>query len=137
MSRRVEVAVLYALFAALATATNIASQWASLGIYRGPLSLPIAMAFGTGTGLALKYGLDKRWIFRDPGTGIALHARKFTAYTLMGAVTTAIFWVTELAFDAASPDGRLRFVGAVIGLAIGYTAKYQLDRRFVFQATTP
>jgi len=125
--------VLYALLAALATATNIATQWASLMIYHGPLS-PTAMAFGTGTGLPLKYGLDKRWIFRDPGAGIALHARKFTAYTLMGAVTTVIFWVTELAFDAASPDGRLRFVGAVIGLAIGYTAKYQLDRRFVFQA---
>jgi putative flippase GtrA len=133
MSRRVEVAVLYALFAALATVTNIASQWASLELYRGPLSLPLAMAFGTATGLGLKYVLDKRWIFRDPGTGIVLHARKFTAYTLMGVITTAIFWVTELAFDAASPNGQLRFVGAAIGLTIGYATKYQLDRRFVFR----
>ncbi|HVA35631.1 MAG TPA: GtrA family protein [Stellaceae bacterium] len=136
MSRRVEVAVLYALFAALATAINVASQWLSLALYRGPLSLPLAMAFGTATGLALKYVLDKRWIFRDPGSGIALHARKFTAYTLMGVITTAIFWSTELAFDAASPGGRLRFVGAVIGLAIGYAAKYRLDRRFVFSAAS-
>lgn len=133
MPRRVEVAVLYALFAALATATNIASQWLSLEVYRGPLSLPLAMAFGTATGLGLKYVLDKRWIFRDPGTGIVLHARKFTVYTLMGVITTAIFWATELAFDAASPNGHLRFLGAAIGLAIGYTAKYRLDRRFVFQ----
>ncbi len=125
--------MLYALFAALATAVNIASQWACLALYRGPLALPLAMACGTATGLALKYALDKRWIFRDPGTGLALHARKFTAYTIMGVITTAIFWATELAFDAASPNGRLRFVGAVIGLAIGYAAKYRLDRRFVFR----
>lgn len=134
MSRRIEVAVLYALFAALATVMNIASQWVSLALYRGPLSLPLAMAFGTATGLGLKYVLDKRWIFRDPGSGIGLHARKFTAYTLMGVVTTAIFWATELAFDAARPDGRWRFVGAALGLAIGYSAKYRLDRRFVFRA---
>ena len=133
MSRRVEIAVLYALFAALATAVNVASQWVSLALYRGPLALPLAMACGTATGLALKYVLDKRWIFCDPSTGLALHARKFTAYTVMGVITTAIFWATELAFDAASPDGRMRFVGAVIGLAIGYTAKYRLDRRFVFR----
>lgn len=134
MPRRVEVAVLYALFAALATAINIASQWASLALYRGPLSLPLAMVFGTATGLGLKYVLDKRWIFRDRGSGIGLHARKFTAYTLTGVLTTAIFWSTEFAFDAASPNGRLRFVGAAIGLTIGYTVKYQLDRRFAFRA---
>ncbi|MGH7716132.1 MAG: GtrA family protein [Vulcanimicrobiaceae bacterium] len=135
MSRRVDLATLYTFFAALATVTNIASQWASLELYHGPLSLPLAMAFGTATGLGLKYVLDKRWIFRDPDTGIALHARKFTIYTLMGTVTTAIFWATELAFDTASPGGRLRFVGAVVGLMIGYAAKYQLDRRFVFRTT--
>jgi putative flippase GtrA len=133
MSRRVEIALLYAVFAALATATNIASQWIGLQFYRGPWSLPLAMAFGTATGLGLKYVLDKRWIFRDLGTGVGLHARKFTAYTLMGVVTTAIFWATELAFDSASPGGRLRFVGAAVGLTIGYAAKYRLDRRFVFR----
>jgi len=134
MSSRIRVAALYALFAGLATVTNIASQWASLSLYRGPLSLPLAMAFGTCTGLALKYGLDKRWIFRDPGRGIVLHARKFTWYTIMGVVTTAIFWGTELAFDTASHDDRVRFIGAAIGLAVGYTVKYRLDRRFVFRA---
>jgi putative flippase GtrA len=134
MSRRAEIAVLYTLFAIVATATNIASQWTALALYRGPLSLPLAMAFGTVTGLALKYTLDKRWIFRDYSTGMALHARRFTAYTVMGLLTTLLFWATELAFDAADHNGRLRFLGAVIGLAIGYTAKYHLDRRFVFQS---
>jgi putative flippase GtrA len=136
MSRRLKITMLYTLFAAIATAANLASQWTTLALYRGPLSLPLAMAFGTVTGLGLKYALDKRWIFRDYGTGMALHAQRFTAYTLMGLLTTGLFWITELAFDAASQNGHLRFLGAVIGLAIGYIAKYQLDRRFVFRSVS-
>jgi hypothetical protein len=27
----------------------------------------------------------------------------------------------------------MKYVGAVLGLAIGYVTKYQLDRRFVFR----
>ncbi len=133
MSRRVQIVVLYTLFAAVATAVNIASQWTTLALYRGPLSLPFAMACGTVTGLAIKYLLDKRWIFRDPGNGIGPHMRKFSTYTLMGVATTALFWATELAFDAASQDGRWRFLGAILGLTVGYAAKYRLDRRFVFR----
>jgi putative flippase GtrA len=133
MSRRVAVAALYTVFAALATVANILSQWTSLALYRGPLALPFAMACGTAAGLGLKYVLEKRWIFRDPGTGLGLHLRKFSAYTAMGLATTALFWATELAFDAASPDGRWRFLGAALGLAAGYAAKYRLHRRFVFR----
>jgi putative flippase GtrA len=132
MSRRVAVAALYTVFTALATAANILSQWTSLALYRGPLALPFAMACGTAVGLGLKYALDKRWIFRDSGTGFGLHLRKFSAYTTMGLASTALFWATELAFDAASSDGRWRFLGAALGLAAGYAAKYRLDRRFVF-----
>lgn len=130
MPRRVEIAALYALFAGFATAVNLLSQWTSLALYRGPWSLPLAMGFGTATGLAVKYLLDKRWIFKDRSGG---HMRKFSVYTLMGVATTALFWATELVFDALSPDGRLRFLGAVLGLAVGYAAKYRLDRRFVFR----
>jgi putative flippase GtrA len=134
MRRHVEFVALYAFFAALATAVNLASQWTSLAFYRGEGALPLAMVCGTLTGLALKYALDKRWIFRDRSGGVGMHMRKFSFYTLMGVATTALFWLTELGFDALSPDGSLRFLGAVIGLAIGYAAKYQLDRRFVFRA---
>jgi hypothetical protein len=28
----------------------------------------------------------------------------------------------------------MKYMGAVLGLAIGYVTKYQLDRRFVFRA---
>ncbi len=124
----------YSAFAAVAAGVNLATQWIALGVYGGPWSLPLAMAFGTGGALVTKYILDKYWIFDDRSTGVAMHMRKFFLYTCMGIGTTAIFWATELLFDWFSPGGSLRFVGAAIGLVIGYVTKYHLDRRYVFGA---
>jgi len=132
--RAVGIALRYTIFAFIAGGVNLACQWIGLRIYSGPWSLMLAMAAGTGAGLVTKYLLDKRWIFNDRSGGLVTHARKFSLYTLMGVVTTAIFWGSELFFDALTPDGRLRFVGATIGLVIGYVMKYNLDRRFVFGA---
>jgi putative flippase GtrA len=94
--------------------------------------LTLALIFGTGTGLVTKYILDKRWIFFDPSIGVAAHGRSFTLYTVTGVLTTAIFWGLEYAFDGLTPDGRWRYLGGAIGLAIGYAIKFHLDRRFVF-----
>jgi putative flippase GtrA len=129
----IALAARYSVFAAIAIAVNLASQWVGLRLYGGWQALPLAMAVGTGAGLVTKYILDKRWIFDDPGTGVRTHARKFSLYTMMGLATTSVFWMTELLFDALNPGGRLKFLGAAIGLVIGYTVKYRLDRRFVFE----
>lgn len=123
----------YAAFAAVATAVNLLTQWAVLLAWAGAYGLYAALALGTLTGLVAKYILDKRWIFADHSTGAATHARKFSLYTLMGVFTTAIFWGTELAFDALL-GGAWRYVGGALGLAVGYVVKYRLDRRFVFGA---
>jgi putative flippase GtrA len=124
----------YALFAAVATAVNLVTQILSLSVYDAPpLALPLAMSAGTVTGLVVKYILDKRWIFSDFTTGLDTHARKFSLYTLMGVFTTAIFWGTELTFDAVFEDPHMRYVGGAIGLAIGYLLKFRLDQRFVFE----
>ena len=88
--------------------------------------------FGTGTGLVTKYILDKKWIFFDPSIGVAAHGRSFTLYAVTGVLTTAIFWGLEYAFDGLTTDGRWRYLGGAIGLAIGYAVKFHLDRRFVF-----
>lgn len=125
------LALLYAAFAALATGVNIGTQAVSLAVWSGVFALPVAMLLGTVTGLVTKYVLDKRWIFADRSTGLRAHGTRFTLYTLMGVGTTLIFWGTELAFAAADPD--LAFVGAAIGLTIGYVTKYHLDKRFVFR----
>ena len=51
---------------------------------------------------------------------------------MMGLATTAIFWSMETVFWIIWETNFMREVGAVIGLAIGYTIKFNLDRRFVF-----
>jgi putative flippase GtrA len=50
----------------------------------------------------------------------------------MGLVTTAIFWGTETIFWLTWRTHAMRELGAVLGLVIGYTVKFHLDRRFVF-----
>jgi putative flippase GtrA len=122
----------YAIFAILASLVNLATQAASLQLYSAELGLTIALILGTGTGLLTKYLLDKRWIFFDMSTGAAAHGKTFSLYTATGILTTGIFWGLEYAFDGLTPDGRWRYLGGAIGLAIGYIVKFQLDRRFVF-----
>lgn len=122
----------YAGFAVLATLANLGVQ--RLVLLGGDSGIVFALAIGAGTlaGLVVKYVLDKRWIFFDDATGLRAHGRKFTLYTIMGIVTTAIFWGTETAFWLIWHTDAMRETGAVIGLMVGYVIKYNLDRRFVF-----
>ena len=100
--------------------------------WSAPVTLMAAIFIGTGVGLVVKYVLDKRWIFYDQATGAKAHARRFALYTLMGLGTTTIFWGSEaLAWWLWHTD-LAREIGAVLGLMVGYVAKYQFDRRFVF-----
>ncbi len=122
----------YSAFAVIATLANLATQRAVLPL--GDTGAVFAVAVGAGTivGLFVKYLLDKRWIFHDRETGLRNHGHKFSLYTAMGVVTTAIFWSTETAFWLIWHTDVMRELGAVIGLTIGYVVKYNLDRRFVF-----
>ncbi len=125
----VTLAVRYSAFAAIATGVNLAVQAVVFALYGGPFALTAAMGSGTIAGLLPKYVLDKKWIFVDQS---ADHARKFSLYTLMAVVTTLIFWAVEFVFDRLGHGGPAHYLGAVIGLALGYWLKYRLDRRFVF-----
>ncbi|MEL7460363.1 MAG: GtrA family protein [Pseudomonadota bacterium] len=131
MSRRMLV-LKYTVFAVIATIANLGVQ--RLVLARGDDAVMFALAVGAGTlvGLVIKYILDKRWIFYDLGTGVKAHGQKFSLYTAMGLITTAIFWGTETAFWMIWQTDAMRELGAVIGLGIGYIVKYNLDRRFVF-----
>jgi putative flippase GtrA len=122
----------YAAFAVVATVANLAAQRGVLAWGTSGATLALAIAVGTAVGLVVKYTLDKRWIFFDGEGGLRAHGRKFGLYTAMGVVTTAIFWGTETAFWLAWRTDLAREAGAVLGLAVGYTVKYELDRRFVF-----
>lgn len=128
-----KLAAIYALLAAIATAINIFTQALSIWLYSGFASIALSMAAGTGAGLIVKYVLDKRYIFRFKAENVAHDGRLFLLYSLMGVFTTAIFWGTELAFHFIFQSAELRYLGGIIGLAIGYLTKYELDKRFVFR----
>ena len=122
----------YAGFAVIATLANLGAQRLVLAWREDGTGFALAVLAGTAVGLVVKYALDKRWIFDDRSTGLRAHSKRFTLYTVMGLVTTAIFWGTETAFWLAWGTDAMRELGAVLGLTVGYVVKYRLDRRFVF-----
>ena len=124
--------LLYTVFAAIATLVNLLSQEITTQLYTGPYELYLAILAGTLAGLLVKYILDKRYIFAFQTQHIGGDLRLFFLYTLMGIVTTVIFWAFEWSFDYWFQSKTMRYTGAVIGLALGYYLKYRLDRRFVF-----
>jgi putative flippase GtrA len=126
------IAIKYTVFAAISTLVNLLFQYLGFLVYTGFGSLYVAMLFGTLVGLVAKYILDKKFIFYHTPKDKKDDAKKFKLYSLMGVLTTMIFWGTEVAFDTLSQDPNAKYVGAVIGLSIGYVIKYFLDKKYVF-----
>ena len=126
------IAIKYAVFATISTLFNLVFQYLSFLVYTGFGSLYVAMFFGTLAGLVAKYILDKKFIFYHTPKDKKDDAKKFVLYSLMGVLTTIIFWGTEISFDALFQDPNAKYLGAVIGLSIGYVIKYFLDKKYVF-----
>lgn len=129
-----QLALFYTFFAAIATLANIGAQDLTTRIYHGPWHILLSVFIGTGVGLVVKYVLDKKWIFRFKAENARHDATMFTLYVTMGLVTTAIFWGVEFGFDYIFKTTEARYIGACIGLAIGYVIKYRLDKRYVFRS---
>lgn len=123
----------YTAFAIIATICNLGLQRLVFMAGEGTGVFLAALFAGTLIGLVVKYALDKRWIFFDQATGVKAHSQKFSMYTAMGVLTTAIFWGAEAAFWWIWQTEGMRELGAILGLAVGYVVKYRLDRRFVFK----
>lgn len=128
-----KLAIRYAILAAVATLANIASQEGALHLYRGVYEIGGSIIVGTAVGLVVKYVLDKRYIFRFKAQNRRHDSRVFILYTVMGLLTTVIFWGFEWGFQFLYETKEMRYLGGVIGLALGYLTKYQLDKRFVFR----
>jgi putative flippase GtrA len=123
----------YALLAIIATLGNIGAQELCGRLYDGVAHVMVSVLVGTAAGLVLKYILDKRYIFRFKAQSAAHDGKTFVLYTVMGLATTVIFWGFEFGFDLLFESKSMRYLGGVIGLAIGYLTKYQLDKRYVFR----
>jgi len=128
-----QLALTYALLALIATAVNIGAQDAAIRIYNGTFGVTLSILIGTAVGLAVKYVLDKRYIFRFRARDAAHDGKTFLLYSIMGLVTTVIFWGFEFGFDSVFQTKDMRYAGGIVGLAIGYLIKYRLDKRFVFR----
>ena len=117
----------------IAAGINLSAQDLSVRAYAAAYAIPLSMVVGTVAGLLVKYALDKRYIFRFRARDVAHDSRIFILYSVMGSATTCIFWGVELAFNHVYGTAAMRYAGGFIGLAIGYLAKYYLDKRFVFR----
>jgi len=124
------------VFATIAIISNLLGQELSLYIYSQKYAIYVSIFVGTAAGLLVKYWLDKTFLFKFETKNITHEGKTFILYTLMGVVTTCIFWVTELTFEWIFRDKTMRYVGAVIGLIMGYYIKYILDSKFVFVGKT-
>lgn len=129
----VRIAVLYAVFAAIATAANIGCQALVIWLYAGPYAVTLSILVGTAAGLPIKYVLEKRHIFSFEADNLAHDGRMFALYSFMGVFTTALFWGVEYAFHTAFGTDAMRYLGGAIGLTLGYVIKYHLDKRYVFR----
>ncbi len=105
----------YVILALLATVVNIACQDIVVRSLTGKWALWLSVLAGTAAGLLFKYYMDKRYIFDFVADGFGHDTRTFAVYTLMGLVTTLIFWGFEFGFEWLFNDRLLRYLGAVIG----------------------
>lgn len=91
------------------------------------------MFMGTLVGLISKYILDKKFIFHFKPKNKKNDAKTFISYTLTGSITTLLFWGIEISFDSVFGGEVAKYIGAIIGLSLGYSIKYLLDKKFVFK----
>ncbi len=128
-----KLAITYAILAILATIANIGAQDIVIRSYSGAFDIVFSVLVGTAVGLVVKYVLDKRYIFCFQARNTIHDSQIFALYTLTGLITTAIFWGFEFGFQHVFQSKEFRYLGGVIGLAIGYVTKYHLDKRYVFR----
>lgn len=92
------------------------------------------MIIATIIAFIFKYLVDKIFIFKDKTKYMSImHFKQILLYGFFAVFTTIIFWFTELTFKYFFSFKNSHYLGAVIGLVIGYTIKFFLDKKFVFK----
>tara|TARA_Y100000741_G_scaffold13674_1_gene10809 strand:- start:1304 stop:1693 length:390 start_codon:yes stop_codon:yes gene_type:complete len=127
------VLILYIYFSLIAISINIFSQYIVFTILEGDDAIYLAILVGTLLGLITKYILDKIYIFKYKVENLYDYSKNFSMYMFTGIFTTMIFWIFEYSFYILFDNSIAKYIGAIIGLTMGYTVKYVLDKRFVFK----
>ena len=145
--------LIYMLFAALSIIINLVTQILikeglllllpvfsnyefTLGKIRFEYWFLFSLGCGTVAGFIFKFIVDKFVVFQESLTQstkeeLQKTGKQLSLYLGFAIITTMIFWGFEFLFKIFLL-GDWYLVGGLIGLIIGYTVKFLLDRTFVF-----
>ncbi|HOJ65077.1 MAG TPA: GtrA family protein [Spirochaetota bacterium] len=144
MKKLIKQYLLYCIFATISIILNVLIQivmefilkginFLNYNIYKNITYLSIIkILIATLICFNFKFIIDKNIIFNDKTRKIDKNMIKFLIYTSFSIITTITFWGTELLFKILFHTQLFEMIGAVIGLTIGYTFKFFLDKKFVF-----
>jgi putative flippase GtrA len=142
------IAFKYGLFGLIALLVNMTSQHIISLLFESveflQTSLPgilskitflsfVELGVGTGSGFVVKYILDKKWIFYAKTTSLQAEGKMFGMYMVMAIFTTIVFWGFEFGGEIVFENEYMKYLTGSIGLVIGYTMKYFLDKKYVFK----
>ena len=126
------ILALYTLISALSIVINLSAQMLSMLGYKGANSVELSILVGTVASFPLRFLLEKRYIFNCRSRKLSQGGEMFVLYGGTSMITTLIFWGIEYSFHLACGSDVVRYVGAIVGLGIGFYVKYLLDKKYVF-----
>ena len=119
---------LYFLFALLSSIVNLIGQHVFLNYYE---NLFLAVVCGSAAALIFKYVLDSSIVFEG---NREINLKTFLTYAFIGACITPIIWIVEVIFLNIFGTVFMRDVGALLGIALAYYIKFEIDKRYVFNS---
>ena len=117
---------LYFLFALFVAPVNLIGQHISLNYHE---NLFLAVIVGSALALVFKYILDSSIVFDGKKRS---NLKTFLTYAFFGACITPIVWIVEVSFLNIFGTVFMRDIGALLGIALAYWIKYEMDKRYVF-----
>ncbi len=135
---------LYILFAVCSTILNFTVQKISeavlysfnsniltFSLYKNiDIATLLKLGIATIAAFVFKYLADRFLVFKkEKYTTAQKEIAGIGLYTLFSVFTTLLFWAVQLSFKVYF---QLEYIGLILGLAVGYTLKFFLDKYFVF-----
>ncbi len=114
--------------------SSVANYVAQESFYWVWPQVEIAMFFGSGVALVVKYALVRKYAFAFKPRDHKHEAQTFFIYGLLGCLTAVMFWGTVLGFHYLVPIIYSRQIGTVVGLLVCGYVKFVWDRDYVFKA---
>lgn len=130
----------YFFFAAIAILLNtliftLLYEWAQAVVadrFWLALAEYAAKSCGIVAGFALKYFLDKNYVFADEKKERRQEAKQIGLYGLFSVFTTLLTFALAEVGERLMHHRYEATIGWLFGLVVGYTTKYYLDKNFVF-----